>query len=210
MALTSNDSSHSPGALRLFLPLLAAVCLGALASSPVAAENLQARTRIVDLMLCYGKGTDTIAMPGDAQEQLEEGLAIYNSCFTEDARFNLWPPGSDFNVPTALSFPGPELWATAIVAPNVLRGDDGNSIVRDQHVLTNFMVEVKGKTGTLTAYLNNTRTIYDTDPNSGGQVVDVLVSNGTYTLSVERLRGKWMVTELDLKLNSQVSYFSAE
>jgi hypothetical protein len=169
-------------------------------SGPVQAENLQAKNRIIDLMLCYGEGTDTIALNGPLDERLEEGIEIYRDCFTEDATFNLWLPGSDFEGPPSLPIQGLLPWAVGVVAGNVTPTDvDGNSLVRDQHMLTNFRVETKGKFGTLTAYLNNTRTIYSA---TDGLPVSNLISNGTYTLYVEKIRGKWMATELDLKLNS--------
>lgn len=179
--------------------LLAAASL-AMVAGPGQAENLQAKNRIIDLMLCYGEGTDTIALNGPFDERLEEGIAIYRECFTEDATFNLWLPGSDFDGPPSLPpIQGVVPWAEGVVAGNVTPVDgDGNSLVRDQHMLTNFHVETKGRVGTLTAYLNNTRTIYGED----GAPVSNVISNGTYTLYVEKLRGKWMATELDLKLNS--------
>jgi hypothetical protein len=82
---------------------------------------------------------------------------------------------------------------------------DGTSL--GQHMLTNFMVETKGKTGKLTAYLRATRASYDGFPSDGASVVNVAVANGTYTLHVEKIRGKWTVKQLDLTLISFANHF---
>ncbi len=64
-----------------------------------------------------------------------------------------------------------------------------------QHTLSNFLVEVSGKTGTktgtLTAYLNAAHV-----KQSGGAVTGVEVAHGTYTLQVEKLQGAWKVKAL--------------
>ncbi len=172
-----------------------------------ATDNLQVKNEIIDLMLCYGEGTDTFGEPGNPDAFLE-GLEIYEECFTEDAIFNLWPAGTDFNGPALLTVVGPAAWAENVVDPAVPRDlVTGLSVSRGQHMLTNFMVETQGKTGTLTAYLNATRTVFDPD---SGAVTNVSVANGTYTLYVEKIRGKWLVNQLDLKLISFVEHFSAD
>ncbi len=176
-----------------------------------ATENLQVKNEIINLMLCYGEGTDTFGEPGNPDAFLD-GLEIYEACFAEDAVFNLWPAGTDFNAPPLLSVTGPGAWARNIVDPAVPRDPaTGLSISRGQHMLTNFQVETKGNTGTLTAYLSATRTVFNPNPDNPatGPVTNVSVATGSYTLYVEKVRGKWLVKELDLKLISLANYFTA-
>lgn len=200
-----------------FLPLAwLSIVLGfAFGLSPAlasAAENLPVKNEIIDLMLCYGKGTDTFGEPGNP-DAFADGLEIYEECFTEDAIFNLWPAGTDFNDSPLVSVVGPAAWAQYIVDPAVPRDPDtGLSVSRGQHMLTNFMVETKGGTGTLTAYLSATRTVFNPSPDNpvSGTVTKVSVASGTYTLYVEKIQGKWMVKQLDLKLISFSDYFTAD
>ena len=200
-----------------FLPLAwLSIVLGfAFGLSPAlasAAENLPVKNEIIDLMLCYGKGTDTFGEPGNP-DAFTDGLEIYQECFTEDAIFNLWPAGTDFNDDPPVTVVGPAAWAQYIVDPAVPRDPDtGLSISRGQHMLSNFMVETKGGAGTLTAYLSATRTVFDPSPvnPASGTVTKVSVASGTYTLHVEKVQGKWMVKQLDLKLISFSDYFSAD
>ena len=193
--------------LRAWLSIVMGLALGLSSAATSATENLQVKNEIIDLMLCYGKGTDTFGEPGNPDAFIE-GLEIYEECFTEGAIFNLWPAGTDFNGAPLVSIVGPVAWAENIVDPAVPRDPlTGLSISHGQHMLSNFMVETQGKTGTLTAYLNATRTTFDPD---SGAVTNVSVANGTYTLYVEKIRGKWMVNQLDLKLISFVDHFSAD
>ncbi len=192
---------------RTWPSIVLALAFGLPSAVASATEALPAKNDIVDLMLCYGKGTDTFGEPGNP-DAFSDGLKIYEQCFTEDAIFNLWPAGTDFNAAPLVTVVGPVAWAENIVDPSVPRDPDtGLSISHGQHVLSNFMVETKGTTGTLTAYLNATRTTFD--PNSGA-VTRVSVANGTYTLYVEKIRGKWLVNQLDLKLISFVDHFNAD
>ncbi len=193
----------------IHLPALRSIVLGLAlvlnSAGTSATENLQVKNEIIDLMLCYGKGTDTFGEPGNP-DAFFEGLNIYEGCFTQDAIFNLWPPGTDFNGAPVVTVVGPVAWAKNIVDPAVPRDPDTDlSISHGQHMLSNFMVETKGKTGELTAYLNATRTIFDPDT---GAVTNVSVANGTYKLYVEKIRDKWLVNRLDLKLISLVDHFS--
>jgi hypothetical protein len=191
---------------RAWFSIMIGLALGLSSAAASATENLQVKNEIIGLMLCYGEGTDTFGEPGNPDAFLE-GLEIYEECFTEDAIFNLWPAGTDFNGAPLVTVVGPVAWAENIVDPAVPRDPlTGLSISRGQHMLSNFMVETQGKTGTLTAYLNATRTVFDPD---SGAVTNVSVANGTYTLYVEKIRGKWMVNQLDLKLISFVDHFSA-
>lgn len=196
---------------RFLPPAWLSIVLGlafALTSTTASAtENLQVKNEIINLMLCYGQGTDKFGEPGNP-EAFSDGLEIYEECFTEDAIFNLWPAGTDFNSAPLVSVAGPVAWAQNIVDPAVPRDPDtGLSISQGQHMLSNFVVETKGKTGMLTAYLNATRTVFDPD---NGVVTNVSVANGTYTLYVEKIGEKWMVNQLDLKLISFVNHFRAE
>lgn len=192
---------------RTWLSIVLGLAVGLSSAAASATENLQVKNEIIDLMLCYGEGTDTFGEPGNP-DAFFEGLEIYEECFTEDAIFNLWPAGTDFNEAPLVTVVGPVAWAENIVDPAVPRDPDtGLSISHGQHMLSNFMVETQGNTGTLTAYLSATRTIFDPD---SGAVTNVSVANGTYTLYVEKIRGKWMVNQLDLKLISFVDHFSTD
>lgn len=192
---------------RAWFSIVLGLALGLSATAASATENLQVKNEIINLMLCYGEGTDTFGEPGNPDAFLE-GLEIYEECFTEDAIFNLWPAGTDFNEAPLVTVVGPVAWAENIVDPAVPRDPvTGLSISHGQHMLSNFMVETQGKTGTLTAYLSATRTVFDP---ASGAVTNVSVANGTYTLYVEKIRGKWMVNQLDLKLISFVDHFSAD
>jgi hypothetical protein len=162
-----------------------------------AAENLQVKNDIINLMLCYGAGTDSFGVASNPNS-FSDGLAIYEACFTDDAVFNLWPAGFDFNGPPLLSINGPLNWANFVAG-----GLNGDSL--GQHMLTNFIVDVNENTGTLQAYLNSTRATN----NDVGTVTQVVVANGTYTLTVEKIESKWMVTQLDLRLISFVPTFIA-
>jgi len=110
----------------------------------MAAENLQVKNDIINLMLCYGTGTDTF---GDASnpDSFNDGLDIYEACFTYDAVFRFWPPGTDFNDTAPIIVNGPEAWAHFVAD-----GLNGDSL--GQHMLSNFIVDVNGNTGTLKAY----------------------------------------------------------
>ena len=184
-----------PGAF--FWPLALAIALALPAAGTWAADNLQTKNEIIDLMLCYGEATDTFGVASNP-DSFNDGLALYEECFTEDASFNLWPPGADFGAPAPVTIVGPKPWADFVVS-----GLDGNSL--GQHMLTNFSVDVDGKTGTLSAYLSATRATY-----AGGAVASVVVANGTYTLQVEKIRGAWKVKRLELRLISFVPHFVAQ
>ncbi|MFC1797172.1 nuclear transport factor 2 family protein [Pseudomonadota bacterium] len=124
---------------------IALVIVSGLSSSTVmAAENLQVKNDIINLMLCYGTGTDTF---GDASnpDSFNDGLDIYEACFTYDAVFRFWPPGTDFNDTAPIIVNGPEAWAHFVAD-----GLNGDSL--GQHMLSNFIVDVNGNTGTLKAY----------------------------------------------------------
>lgn len=201
---------HELPAFRLLaragLSIMLGLTIGLSSAAASAAEDLPTKNEIIDLMLCYGRGTDTFGEPGNPNAFVE-GLKIYQECFTEDAVFNLWPVGADFNAPAPVTVPGPVAWAQFVVDPAVPRDPaTGLSISRGQHVLTNFFVKTAGTTGTLSAYLNATRTYFEP---ASGAVTRVAVANGTYTLHVEKIRGKWLVKRLDLKLISFVDHFNA-
>jgi hypothetical protein len=200
---------------RASLPVVLGMTIGLSSTAASADEDsrsknenidLATKNEIIDLMLCYGTGTDTFGEPGNPNA-FDDGLKIYQGCFTEDAVFNLWPVGADFNAPAPVTVPGPVAWAQFVVDPAVPRDPaTGLSISHGQHTLTNFIVKTRGTKGTLKAYLNATRTYFE--PGSGA-VTRVAVANGTYTLYVERIRGKWLVKRLDLKLISFVDHFNA-
>ncbi len=192
---------------RAGISIVLGMTIGLSSTAASAAEDLPTKNEIIDLMLCYGRGTDTFGEPGNPNA-FADGLKIYQECFTENAVFNLWPVGADFNAPAPVTVPGPVAWAQFVVEPAVPRDPaTGLSISHGQHMLTNFIVKTTGTTGTLKAYLNATRTYFEP---ASGAVTRVAVANGTYTLHVEKIRGKWLVNQLDLKLISFVDHFNAD
>lgn len=182
---------------RAGLCLALVIALGLSSGTVMATENLQVKNDIINLMLCYGTGTDTFGVASNP-DSFNDGLDIYAACFTNDAVFRLWPPGTDFNDTAPIIINGIEAWAHFVAD-----GLTGDSL--GQHMLSNFIVDINGNTGTLKAYLNATRATHD----ASGIVTNVAVANGTYTLYVEKIENKWMVTQLDLTLISFVNQYSA-
>lgn len=163
-----------------------------------SADSDGARQAIIDLMLCYGQGTDAIGDSTRADPEAE-GAAIYARCFTDDARFRAWFPGADFDDPSqAVAFEGPADWAAFVFS--VFDG----TYTFTQHTLSNFHVKVRGRRGKLQAYLNAAHVKQE-----GGAVTLVDVAHGTYTLEVVRKRGRWKVKSLDLTLINFTPFFSA-
>lgn len=170
--------------------ILALLILVALGSSRVFALDLQSKADIIDLMLCYGTGTDAIGDSTRADPK-GDGAAIYAKCFTDDAPFTVWFPGTSFSSPP--SNPpviGPAAWAAFVFGTFTDRG-----YTFTQHSLSNFLVKVSGETGTLTAYLNAAHV-----KQAEGAVTGVDVAHGTYTLQVEKIQGAWKIKALALKL----------
>lgn len=160
------------------------------------------KAEIVDLMLCYGLGTDAIGDSTRADPE-GDGAAIYASCFTDGAVFRAWFPGTDFSDPTqavtvgpTATQTGPEAWAEFVF------GVFDGTYTFTQHTLTNFMVHVKGSSGTLTALLNAAHvTQFE------GAVTQVDVAHGKYTLKVVKIKGRWKIRQLDLTLIDFVPFF---
>lgn len=149
----------------------------------------QVRQELEDLMLCYGEGTDAI---GDStrDDPLADGRAVYSRCFTKDAVFRVWFPGTPFDgPPTVPPVDGPDAWAEFVF------GAFDGTYTFTQHILTNFRFEVRGDEATLQSYLNATHVVQDE-----GVVTQVDVANGTYTLSIRKVRGRYRIEALDLKL----------
>jgi SnoaL-like protein len=177
--------------------LTCVVLLGASPRLASAALDLTTKDDIVNLMLCYGQGTDAI---GDSTrpQRKEAGAAIYAQCFTEDAPFSVWFPGTPFSgPPTVPPIIGPEAWAQFVY--DVF---SGNGYTFTQHSLTNFLVDVQGNTGTLTAYLDAAHVTQ-----AAGAVTSVAVAHGTYTLTVKQIQGTWKITALALKLINFTPFF---
>ena len=165
--------------------------------SPAFALDLESKEEIKNLMLCYGAGADAI---GDSTRVDPEGdgAAIYAQCFTDDAPFSVWFPGTPFDgPPTIPPIIGPDAWAAFVAGVFT-----ANAYTFTQHALSNFIVEVSGKTGTLTAYLNAAHV-----KQSGGVVTAVEVAHGTYTLEVEKIKGAWKITALALTLINFTPFF---
>ena len=175
---------------RSWLSRVAVLVLLTIGPSQGFALDLQSKADIIDLMLCYGTGTDAI---GDSTRAnpTGDGAAIYAQCFTDEASFSVWFPGTPFSgPPTNPPTIGPTAWAAS-----VFRTFTDKGYTFTQHSLSNFLVEVRGKTGTLTAYLNASHVTQ-----SGGAVTGVDIAHGTYTLQVEQVQGVWKVKALALKL----------
>jgi len=162
------------------------------------------REQIADLMYCYARGTDAIGDSTTNADPRAAGLAIYRPCFAPDAEFRAWFPQQPFDsqtFPNPDAFPttaptpfvGPEAWADFV--NTVFRG---NGYTFTQHMISNVDVDVQGTRGLLTAYLNASHVI--SGSTIGGPSRCVAVANGTYSLAVEKRRGRWVVTRLDLTL----------
>jgi len=165
--------------------------------SRVFAMDLQSKEEIINLMLCYGAGADAI---GDSTRNDPEGdgAAIYAECFTDDAPFSVWFPGTPFDGPPTLPpIIGPDAWAAFVAGVFT-----ANGYTFTQHSLSNFTVEVSGNTGTLTAYLNAAHV-----KQSKSLVTAVEVAHGTYTLEVEKIEGVWKVTAQALTLINFTPFF---
>lgn len=154
---------------------------------------------VAGLIYCYARGTDAI---GDATTQTnprDAGLAIYRECFTPEAEFRAWFPQQPFDSQT---FPdpsttsvtvGPAAWADFV--NGVFRG---NGYDFTQHMISNVDVSVRGRTATLTAYLNATHVVSGTEV--GGPSQCVAVANGTYSVTARKFGRRWKATGLDLTL----------
>jgi hypothetical protein len=184
------------------MSLTLVVFLGMNSNMLFAGNSLPSNDEIINLMLCYGTGTDAI---GDSTraDPLGDGVAIYADCFTDDAVFRAWFPGTDFNDPGQAvtigpgdGMTGPENWAGFVF------GVFDGTYTFTQHSLSNFIVNVNGSTGTLTAYLNAAHVTQE-----AGAVTAVAVAHGTYTLQVEKIDGAWRVNQLDLKLINFTPFF---
>ena len=178
----------------VFAGLTVLLLLG-LSSRLAFALDLDTKEEIVNLMLCYGTGTDAIGDSTRADPE-GDGAAIYAGCFTDDAVFRAWFPGTDFSDPgqavtvgPTATQTGPQAWAAFVFS--VFHG----TYTFTQHSLSNFLVKINGATGTLTAYLNAAHVIQ-----AAGVVTGVNVAHGTYTLQVKKIQGKWQVKSLDLTL----------
>lgn len=193
-----SNSVPSRNLIRVFLGFALVAVFGMNSQIALAGDSLTTKDQIINLMLCYATGTDAI---GDSTraDPLGDGEAIYSECFTDDAVFSAWFPGTDFNNPgQAVTITGPDTWAGFVFS--VFNG----AYTFTQHMVSNFVVEVHGNQGTLTAYLNASHVTQ-----SGGVVAQVAVANGTYTLQVEKIRGVWMVRQLELKLINFTPFYSA-
>jgi hypothetical protein len=168
--------------LALAFAVCASIATPAEGSKPDEVAPLQARSDIEDLSVCYATGTDAIGR-GD----LAEGKKIYSKCFTEDATFALYFPGTDPSGPPDLNAVGTDAWAQ--IANDFFR-DLG--AVSTQHLMSNFVVDVNGNQATLRSYLQATHVI---DP--AGVIV---VAHGTYFDDVVRTPKGWKIAHRTLRL----------
>src|SRR5215469_11998174 len=120
--------------------------LGRVRRAEAQAQRPPDKEAIEDLMLCYGRGTDAIGNSTTNKDPLGTGEAIYAGCFTKDAVFRVWFPGTPF---TSLAFPDP----TIDPPDDTIDGSDNwavfvNGVFRSsgytftQHILTNMVVDV--------------------------------------------------------------------
>ncbi len=180
--------------------LVASGIVSAIASDP---GEMNAKAQIADLMVCYARGADAI---GDGVTQADPeaaGLAIFEECFTEDASFALWPTGWPFDSPI---FPDREITPPLLISYSPaewasftnfsFRSAAGVGYDFVQHLIGNTVVEVDGNYATLVAYLNSTHIIQGAGPFAPSRCTQQAV--GTYSLHVEKIRGSWKVTRLDL------------
>lgn len=188
---------------RAWLPDLLAGAFIALAcaAQPLNAADLQHKAEIADLMYCYARGTDAI---GNASlpDPAAAGAAVYTNCFSDDAKFSAWFPGTPFSsdafpdrAKTPPSLPpitGPAAWARFVNQVFRSKGFD-----LTQHVISNVAVDVQGDRGSLSAYLVATHVIQRGNPRA---VECVQMANGTYSLEVRRGQDGWKVHALDITL----------
>jgi len=161
---------------------------------------------IEDLMLCYGRGTDAIGNSTTNANPLHTGEVMYAGCFTKDAVFRVWFPGTPF---TSQAFPDP----TTDPPDDTITGSDNwavfvNGVFRSagytftQHILANMVVNVHGNGGTLVALLNASHVVQ-----ASHVVTCIRVANGTYSLEVVKTSDGWRVKSLDLTLINFVPFF---
>ena len=194
-----NISSILTGALVLFGGLtMTQIAL----AGPELEGGQKAEDAISEIIMCYARGTDAIGDSKTNADPRAAGLAIYRTCFTDDAVFRAWFPQQPFNsqafpnpavLPPTSAINGVSAWADFV--SGVFRGNGYNFT---QHIITNVKVNVQGSKGTLTAYLNASHVI--AGDAVGGPSKCVAVANGTYSLQVEKNRGRWRAKSLDLTL----------
>lgn len=159
------------------------------------------REAIAALMYCYARGTDAIGDSKTHADPRAAGAAIYRECFTPDAQFRVWAAQQPFDSQTfptvgadaAPPIVGPEGWAKFVSDFFRQRG-----YTFTQHMMSNIDVQTRGDTGTLTAYLNASHVISGTEV--GGPSQCVAVANGTYSLDVKKVAGRWRIARLNLTL----------
>lgn len=177
----------------LLTGVLTILCSG---QTNAAGVNPLLKSVLADVMLCYGRGIDTI---GEASTRHQgDGERILAKCFSEDAEFRVWLPGG-FD---SRFFPDPDLIDPIAIGPNAWAAFSASSYDQSgydytQHLLTNINVEAKGRSGKVTAYLEATFVIIG---DGFGQAQCVVETNGIYSLRVEKRRGRWLATSLDLVL----------
>ncbi|EED34718.1 hypothetical protein NOR51B_657 [Luminiphilus syltensis NOR5-1B] len=196
--MTNCDLKAGLKTVKKSLALTCVFALLPLTSNMVKAVDLETKSKIIDLMVCYARATDTFGELGNTNAY-HEALAIYKKCFSEEASFNFWPVGSDFDGPPSQSIVTPDAWAK-FVDSVIPRNEEGQSISRGHHMLSNYFVELDGDEGKLEAYLSATRVNYSYT--TGSSVTDVTESKGFYTLSVKKTEESWLVTRLELRVIS--------
>ncbi len=166
---------------------------------------------IVDLMHCYARAADAIgevrihsANSDPAKAARDAGASIAGKCFREDALFDIWFPGREFDqqaAPDADSFPadvhlvGPDAWADWV--SGIFRGSRYDFT---QHLVGNIQVEQQGATAQLVASL--IVSFFTLGPEPGVPSQCATVGMGTYTIDAERTGGEWRATRLRLTLMS--------
>jgi len=160
----------------------AAVLCSSLVSASPSGWELVAEAQIAKLSVCYARGTDAIGN-GD----LQGGKDIYAGCFTPNAEFAIYFPGTPFNGPPSDARVGTDDWADFA---NTVFDDAGYTAT--QHLIGTIHVEVEnGHEATMTSQLHATHVLPD-------GTIDV--ANGIYEDEVVRTGGEWKIKKRTLKL----------
>src|SRR5262249_34202353 len=181
----------------LILVAVFSLLLGGVRPAAAQAQRPSDKEAIEDLMLCYGRGTDAIGNSTTNADPLGTGEAIYAGCFTKDAVFRVWFPGTPF---TSLAFPDP----TIDPPDDTIDGSDNwavfvNGVFRSsgytftQHILTNMVVDVHGSGGTLIVLLNASHVVQ-----TNHVVTCIRPANGTYSLHAAKTSDASTINTLDL------------
>lgn len=144
-------------------------------------SQLKDEAEIQKLTIGYALGTDEIG-----NNNLPQGKTLYAQCFTADALFALYPPGTDPHGPPSSSSVGPAAWADFV--ESVFRQ---NGYTTTQHLIGSIHIELNGTTATMSSYLHATHLL------ANGSID---VANGTYYDTVVKTSDGWRISQRTLRL----------